>query len=92
MFCKAGRHRSYALLIAFLMWAGHVHDHSVWTDLIAPLRKKALSHRGTEVELVFEEALSDHQRRQAYVPFGNVLLKFALYLNSKKGAHRWPTV
>ena len=35
-FCKAGRHRSYALLIAFLMWAGHVHDHSVWANLIAP--------------------------------------------------------
>ena len=33
--CKVGRHRSFAFLIAFLMWASHVHDLSLWADLVA---------------------------------------------------------
>ena len=84
--CKAGRHRSYALLIAFLMWAGHVHDHSVWADLIAPVRNKKVT-----CELIWAETL-DRTKRTNLVPFGDVLLMFADYLNSKDEPHRWPVL
>ena len=38
LFCKAGRHRSYALLTAFLMWSSHVHEPKMWEAIISPIR------------------------------------------------------
>ena len=81
-FCKAGRHRSYALLIAFLMWAGHVHDYSVWAGLVAPVRNKR-----AKCDLHWHQTPG---HTAATVPFGDVLLKFADYLNSTDTPHRWP--
>ena len=90
-FCKAGRHQSYALLIAFLMWAGHVHDHSVWANLIAPQRVQA----GVQAELTW--ATTPGYRGRGWtpgdrdlVPFGDVLSLFAQFLNSTFQAHWWP--
>ena len=83
LFCKAGRHRSYALLVAFLMWAGHVHDHSVWADLIAPRHKKVCA-------LMWAGTLDPTRMQKGTAPFGDVLLKFADYLNSKDEPHMWP--
>ena len=40
-FRKPGRHRSYGLRIAFLMWASHVHDLDMWANLIADFRDPA---------------------------------------------------
>ena len=42
LFCKAGRHRSYALLIAFLMWSSHVHEPKMWEAIISPIRNAIL--------------------------------------------------
>ena len=89
-FCKAGRHRSHALRIAFLMWAGHVHDHSVWADLIAPVRNKVRRGLPVKCELIWVETLGRTKLQKGYVPFGDVLLMFADYLNRKDEPHRWP--
>ena len=40
LFARLGGTGRFALRIAFLMWAGHVHDYSVWADLVAPVRNK----------------------------------------------------
>ena len=64
------------------MWAGHVHDHSVWANLIAPQRDQA----GVQAELTFGPT---HGHRDL-VPFGDVLVLFAQFLNSEHPAHRWP--
>ena len=76
------------------MWAGHVHDYSVWTDLIAPFcGNKAMSHLGKDkarVEVPTVKTLSLHKRRKGYVPFCDALLMFADYLILKEEAHRWP--
>ena len=89
-FCKAGQHRSYALLIAFLMWAGNVHDYSVWSDLIATLRNEALTRLGRHLGTV-QLGMEDPQERKGdRVPCMEVLLKFTNYLNSTKAVRRWP--
>ena len=89
-FCKAGRHRSYALLIAFLMWSAHVHDPSVWTALIAPVRAQTLRKgQPVQCELRRAEQMGNLRMGKGTVPFGDVLLKFANYLNSHKELHRW---
>ena len=69
------------------MWAGHVHDHSVWADLIAPLRNQAR----VTCELVWAENLAC-ANPQNQVPFGDVLLMFADYLNSEYKPHSWPVL
>ena len=43
--CRAGRHRSYALLIAFLMWSSHIHDPKLWEAIISPIRNARLGKR-----------------------------------------------
>ena len=68
------------------MWAGHVHDYSVWADLIAPVRNKAQ----VKCELHWEETTSRTKLQKGYAPFGDVLQRFADYLNSKDEPHRWP--
>ena len=75
------------------MWAGHVHDHSVRADLIAPLRNKVRS-RGHQVkcELIWARTLDPYKLQKGFVPFGDVLLMFADYLNSKDEPHRWPVL
>jgi hypothetical protein len=37
-YCETGRHQSYALLIAFLMWSSHIHEPQIWEAIISPLR------------------------------------------------------
>ena len=67
------------------MWPGHVHDHSVWANLIAPQRLQAR----VKCELTWAKTLG----RRDLVPFGDILVLFAQFLNSnlKFEAHRWPT-
>ena len=60
------------------MWAGHVHDHSVWANLIAPQRPLA--------ELIWAAT----PKHRDLVPFGDVLVLWAQFLNSAWPAHRWP--
>ena len=64
------------------MWAGHVHDHSVWANLIAPQRVQA----GVQAELTWA-TIPGHRD---LVPFGDVLVLFAQFLNSTFKEHRWP--
>ena len=68
------------------MWAGHVHDHSVWADLVAPERNKAR----VKCELLWAETLDRTKLQKGYVPFGDVIVMFDDYLNAKDKPHRWP--
>ena len=36
LFCQAGRHRSYALVIAFLLWSSYIHEPKLWQAIISP--------------------------------------------------------
>ena len=86
--CKAGRHRSYGLLLAFLMWACRIHDHTVWANLIAPIRNKKL--RIGTCELTAMEDLPPRLLEKGFVPFASLLKHFAEYLNSEFPNHAWP--
>ena len=74
------------------MWAGHVHDHSVWADLIAPVRNKVRRGHQVTCELIWAETLDRTKLQKGCVPFGDVILMFADYLNSKDEPHRWPVL
>ena len=43
LYCKAGRHQSYALLIAFLMWSSHIHEPQILAAIITPSATRAWS-------------------------------------------------
>ena len=88
--CKAGRHRSYGLLIAFLMWAGHLHDPQLWASLIAPLRNTNMEEEdGRQVELLHAHEMTATDRNKGNVPFATVLAEFAHFLNRDYPAHAW---
>ena len=42
LYCKYGRHQSYAMLITFLMWSSHIHEPQTWEAIISPLRNARL--------------------------------------------------
>jgi hypothetical protein len=63
-FCKAGRHRSYSLLIAFLLWTSHVHEVKIWEAIIGPGRT-ALRDKNYPCELATLTSLSKKQRSKA---------------------------
>ena len=88
-FCKAGRHRSYGLLIAFLMWACRIHDHTVWASLIAPIRNQKLP-KDHPCDLTAMEDLAQRQLDKGFVPFASLLKHFAEFLNSAFPNHAWP--
>ena len=87
LFCKAGRHRSYALLIMFLMWSSHVHDPKMWVAIIGPIRNAVLD-KDHPCELCRPEKLKQHSKGQ--VAFNDVLSDYTAYLNSKLPLHAWP--
>ena len=64
------------------MWAGHVHDHKVWANLIAPQREQA----GARAELIWASTPGTRD----LVPFGDILVLFAEFLNWSFQAHTWP--
>ena len=73
------------------MWASHVHDLSLWADLVASERAEA------ECELHYLNSTGMPHRCWAHlgrystvVPFGDVLSKFGAYLDSTGTPHRWP--
>ena len=72
------------------MWAGHVHDHSIWASLIRPLRNKVVHERDQRVDIPWDKSMSQTKREKGYVPFGNVLLRLEEYLDVVEKAHRWP--
>jgi hypothetical protein len=80
LFCKAGRHRSYALLIAFLMWSSHVHEPKMWEAIISPIRN-AILDKDHPCELCSSENPKQHWKGQ--VAFKDVLCDYAAYLNAK---------
>ena len=88
-YCKAGRHRSFALLIAFLMWACHVHSPGLWAGLISTVRNKLLPQE-RQCELAHPEDLTLEQHKASYVPFAAVLQDFAKHLNANLSEHAWP--
>ena len=75
------------------MWASHVHDLSLWADLVA-------SERAAECELLYLKStgMPDRpwaQRQQrghsSNVPFGHALSMFGAYIDRTDTPHRWPT-
>ena len=83
--CKGGRHRSYALLIFFLMWAMHVHDH----HLVEALLQRRLEVMRPTVELKNEDRISPKKRAglAGAVKFGDVVLDWSEYLNFRYPQH-----
>ena len=81
--CKAGCHRSYGLLILFLMWGMHVHNH----HLVEALLHRRLSVMRPRAELIRERHLSNDKRAKlrGAVKFSDVVQDFGDYLN-----HHYP--
>ncbi len=83
--CKRGRHRSYALLIFFLMWAARVHVASYMVDLLQPrledIRREAVLTR--EIDLTPDRKKSLH----GAVLFGDLVDKWEAYLNEQYPKH-----
>ena len=88
-YCKAGRHRSYALLIAFLMWSYHVHVPKMWEAIISPIRNVHLD-KDHPCELATLSELSLKQRSKGHVAFCDCLKDYAAYLNAEFPLHAWP--
>ena len=59
LLCEAGRHWSYALLIAFLMWISHIHEPQFWEAIISPIRNALLKNYGP-CEVIALEDLKDY--------------------------------
>ena len=47
LYGKVGRHRSYAVLIALLMWSSHLHEPQFWEAIISPIRNEHLQKDGS---------------------------------------------
>ena len=60
-YCKAGRHQSYALLIAFVMWSSHIHELQIWEAIISPVRNARLE-QDSPCELTTVENLTEQER------------------------------
>ena len=76
--CKRGKHRSYGLLIYFLMWASHVHDHRQFEALL----RGPLERMQREAELVSTRSWQER------VAFGDIVLNWEEHLNRKYPWHR----
>ena len=80
--CKAGKHRSYALLVFFLMFAAHVHD----PNLVQVLLNRRLDGMRPEAEMC-----RAHQSRCANmrntVMFGDLAADFTDFLNDRFPNH-----
>ena len=89
LYCKAGRHRSYALLIAFLMWSSHFHEPRLWEAIISPIRNEHLQ-TDSPCELLTLADLRGKQRTQGHVAFRDCLKDYAADLNCEFHLHAWP--
>ena len=89
--CKAGRHRSYALVIMFLMWLTHVHEPIYFQKKISELRDRDLTN-GRTCSLSKWNDLSPKERHNIGrygVSFGDVLPGWAEFLNRTCYHHAW---
>ena len=75
-------------MIAFLMWASHVHDPGLWEDLIAPIRNKQLDV-GFQCELLHKDEVTEKHHNEGHVPFASVLADYAKFLNVEFPKHAW---
>ena len=90
-FCKSGRHRSYGLMIGFLMWASLIQDMDMWANLIAEFRDPVLQARSLNpCALATAKDLSQGQVAKGYVPYATILMEFTGYLDSVRPEHAWP--
>ena len=87
-FCKAGRHRSYAMLLAFLMWAGRVHNLDFMRQIVDPLRNSQLQG-GRQVELKHWAEMPGWQQNKGWVAFGDFLPRWLHFLNREHPEHGW---
>ena len=87
LYCKVGRHRSYAVLIAFLMWSSHIHKPQFWEAIISPIRNEHLQKDGP-CELL--TLLRGRQRSNGHMAFRDCLKYYAAYLNCEFNLRDWP--
>ena len=80
LYCKVGRHRSYALLIALLMWSSHIHEPQFWDAIVSPIRNEHLQKDGP-CELLTLADLKGKQRSKGHVAFRGCLNDYADVLN-----------
>lgn len=87
-FCRAGRHRSYGLLLAFLMWAGHIYDVNIVRKIIDPLRNAQLAD-GKKVELKHWHDMPGWQKAKEWVAYGDFLDHWLHFLIDTNPEHGW---
>ena len=76
-------------MIAFLMWASHVHAPKFWADLIGDIRNKNMP--GICCELLFQGDLTEKDLSEGIVPFASVLHDYAKFLDTEESpSHAWP--
>ena len=88
-YCKAGWRRSYALLIAFLMWSSRIHKPQVWEAIISPIRNERLQKDGP-CELLTLVDLNERQRSNGHVALRDCLKDYAAFLVCEFRSHAWP--
>ena len=84
--CKAGRHRSYALLIFFLMRAAHVHDHV----LVEALLSTRLQQMRRDAQMMKAAGLRSPKAKSRMVNkvyFGDLVLEWEEFLNNDCPEH-----
>ena len=89
LYCKAGRHQSYALLIAFLMWSSHIHEPQIWEAIISPLRNARLEH-DSPCELIPVENLTEQERTKGHVAYLDFVRDYRAHLNAEFNLPAWP--
>ncbi len=83
---KAGRHRSYALLIAFLIWSSHIHEPQFWEAIISPIRNEHLEKDGPCELLALEDFKEGSALRDMW-PSVTASRTMQLYLNAEFHLH-----
>ena len=78
--CKAGRHRSYALLIFFLMWAAHVHDH-VLVEALLSTRLQQMRRDAKMMKAADSRSPNAKSRMVNKVYFGDLVLEWEEFLS-----------
>ena len=78
--CQAGRHRSYALLIFFLMWAAHVHDH-VLVEALLSTRLQEMQRDAKMMKAADSRSPNAKARMVNKVYFGDLVEEWQEFLN-----------
>ena len=84
--CQVGRHRSYALLIFFLMWAAHVHDH-VLAEALLRTRLQQMRPDAQTMKAATLRSPKAKAKMSNKVYFGDLVLEWEDFLNDHYPDH-----